>query len=66
MVDHGFVTLKLHRVWASCVTDNEPSWRLMERLRMRREGVLVQNTRLRDRWVDSYLYAILEDEWTRP
>jgi len=63
LVAHGFETMALHRVWAFCLAANEPSWRLMERLGMRREGVLKQNVRLRGHWVDTYVYAVLEDEW---
>ena len=61
LVTYGFDTLKLHRVWSFCLAENEPSWRLMERLGMQREGVLRQNTRLRGRWVDTFVYGLLED-----
>lgn len=63
LVEYGFGTLKLHRVWAYCMAENEASWRLMERLGMQREGVLRQNTLLGGRWVDTYVYGLLEDEW---
>jgi RimJ/RimL family protein N-acetyltransferase len=35
---------------------------LMERLGMRREGVLRANVRLQGRWADTYVYGLLEDE----
>jgi ribosomal-protein-alanine N-acetyltransferase len=63
MIAYGFETLNLHRVWATCRGENAPSWRLMERLGMRREGVFEKEARLDGRWVDTYLYALLEDEW---
>ena len=59
----GFQTLGLHRVWAFCLAANEPSWRLMERLGMRREGVLRQNARLNGRWADTYVYGMLQESW---
>ena len=63
LVAYGFESLKLHRVWAFCLAANEPSWRLMERLGMRREGVLRQNALLHGRWVDTCVYGLLEDDW---
>jgi ribosomal-protein-alanine N-acetyltransferase len=67
LVSFGFETLGLHRVWAFCLAANEPSWRLMERLGMHREGQLRQNAQLRGRWVETFVYGLLEDEWkSRP
>src|SRR5690606_12701814 len=63
-----FEDLGLRRVTAACFTDNEPSWRLMERLGMRREMHTVKDSLHRSgEWLDGYLYALLADEWrTRP
>jgi RimJ/RimL family protein N-acetyltransferase len=56
--------LGLRRVVALCFADNEPSWRLMEKLRMRREAHNVQESLHRDKgWLDGYTYALLADEW---
>ena len=63
VLDFGFGFLRLHRIWATADVENTASWRLMARLGMRREGHLRQDTRLRGAWRDSYLYAILADEW---
>lgn len=55
--------LGLRRVTAVCFTDNEPSWRLMERLGMRREAHHVRGSLHRDHgWLDEYVYALLADE----
>ena len=57
------------RVVALCNPLNEPSWRLLERLGMRREGHLRQNLCFkkgedgRPLWQDTYEYAILAPEW---
>lgn len=62
-----FDDLGLRRVVAICFADNEPSWRLMERLGMRREAHHIADSLHRDRgWLDEYVYALLADEWTRP
>lgn len=60
---YGFQELDLHRIYATCRPANVASWRVMEKLGMRREGCLVQHRWMKGRWVDSLLYAILEDEW---
>ena len=52
-----------HRIYATCRPPNVASWRVMEKLGMRREGHLVQHRLIKGRWQDSYLYAILDDEW---
>ena len=59
-----FEELGLRRVLASCFADNTPSWRLMERLGMRREQVTVRESLHRELgWVDGLGYALLADEW---
>lgn len=58
-----FEDLGLRRVVANAFLANEPSWRLMERVGMRREGVGVRDSLHRDLgWVDGVTYALLADE----
>jgi [ribosomal protein S5]-alanine N-acetyltransferase len=63
LVDFGFRELRLHRIWADCDPANIGSWRVLEKLGMRREGHLVENAWIKGAWVDSLIYAILEREW---
>lgn len=63
IVRFGFETLKLHRIWSWCVADNVGSWRVMEKVGMHREGHLRENEFYKDRWWDTFMYAILENEW---
>jgi RimJ/RimL family protein N-acetyltransferase len=59
-----FTDLGLRRVTANCFAANEPSWRLMERLGMRREISAVKDSLHRDLgWLDGYGYALLAEEW---
>ena len=59
-----FEELGLRRVHANCFSDNVASWRLMERLGMRREVHAVQESLHRTRgWLDGYGYALLAEEW---
>ena len=59
----AFDTLDLHRMIATCDTRNTGSWRVMEKLGMRREATFHHDVKARDGWRDSYLYALLADEW---
>jgi RimJ/RimL family protein N-acetyltransferase len=58
-----FDGLGLRRVIANCFADNESSWRLMERVGMRREVHTVKDSLHRSgRWLDGLGYAMLADE----
>jgi RimJ/RimL family protein N-acetyltransferase len=59
-----FEEIGVRRVIAQCFADNEPSWRLMERLGMRREQHSKQDSLHRNgEWLDGMTYALLADEW---
>jgi len=59
-----FVELGLRRVTAGCFAANEASWRLMERVGMRRETFAVRDALHRSgEWLDSMGYALLAEEW---
>lgn len=59
-----FEDLGLRRVTAGCFAANEPSWRLMERVGMRRESVTVRESLHRSgQWLDGLGYALLAEEW---
>jgi RimJ/RimL family protein N-acetyltransferase len=60
----AFEDLALRRVTANCFADNERSWRLMERLGMRREVHTRKESLHRSgEWLDGLGYALLADEW---
>jgi ribosomal-protein-alanine N-acetyltransferase len=63
LCEFGFGPLGLHRVCATSDVLNVASWRVMEKLGMKREGHLREHLWLRDRWRDSYLYSVLDREW---
>ena len=63
LVDLAFDDLGLRRVTAGCFAANEASWRLMERVGMRRETVTVRESLHRSgEWLDGMGYALLADE----
>ena len=59
-----FVELGLRRVSAGCFAANEASWRMMERLGMRREehsrGTALHRS---GEWMDGMSYGLLVEEW---
>lgn len=63
----GFDTLKLRRIIADCNTQNIGSYRIMEKIGMRREAhyhkCCMGNSVLNHEWCDKYLYAVLREEW---
>jgi RimJ/RimL family protein N-acetyltransferase len=66
LLRYCFDELTVHRVTANCFLANDTSWRLMERVGMRRETHAVSESLHRSgRWLDTVGYALLADEWRR-
>lgn len=63
LIDYAFSRLGLHRIYARTGADNVRSWRLMERLGMRREAHFVRSHVVNGAWRDEYIYAVLAEEW---
>ena len=63
LLDVAFKTLNLHRVIATCDVRNAGSFGVMGKLGMRREGELHQDRQIKGAWRDTYLYAVLAEEW---
>ena len=63
LLKFGFSQLRLHRITAGCIDTNTPSAHVMEKIGMRREGVLREDRWFNGQWHDTLLYAILEQEW---
>jgi RimJ/RimL family protein N-acetyltransferase len=65
LLDYAFEDLGLHRVVAIADCRNKPSWRLLQRVGLRREGHFLQSVWFKGEWSDEYLYAVLRDEWLK-
>ncbi len=64
LLRYAFVDLQAHRVIATCQPENPASYRIMEKIGMRREGYFRQCILRPDGvWWDEYFYAILAEEW---
>lgn len=60
----AFGRLGLRRVQAGCFADNVASWRVMEKLGMRREQHGVKDSFHAELgWIDGFTYAVLAEEW---
>ena len=64
MLALGFEQLGFHRIFGRCDARNVASYRLMERLGMRREAHFVHNELFKGEWGDKLVYAMLASEWT--
>ena len=71
LIEYAFKELDVRRIIAMCNPENERSWKLLERLNMRREGMLLKNIYFKSDingdpiWLDTYEYAILKSEWDK-
>lgn len=69
VLQFGFEELDAHRIIGICDPENTASWKLLERLFMRREGYYKKKAFFRRTadgepiWHDAYEYAILAEEW---
>jgi RimJ/RimL family protein N-acetyltransferase len=67
MLKYGFEELHLHRIIAHCDAENYGSYRTMEKIGMRREGLFLDtrpaNKLSSKKYGDELYYAILKEEW---
>lgn len=68
LFEYGFANWHIHRVVAHCNPENIASWKVMEKLGMKREGHFRKNIFFRMNpdgspcWVDTYEYALLKED----
>ena len=63
LTEYGFRELGLHRVYATCDPDNDASIRVLEKVGMKLEGRLKENTKSHGEYRDSLILGILKREW---
>lgn len=69
LMKYAFLNINARRIIAQCDPKNIPSWKLLERVGMRREGKLLQNIffftdeKGNPIWKDTYEYGILRSEY---
>ncbi len=62
VVGHCFRRLRLHRLEAACIPENNRSVRVLEKAGFEREGLLHSYLKINGIWQDHYLYALVADE----
>ena len=66
VIEHAFESMGLVRIQAYADSRNKGSWRVMEKVGMKREGVLHSNGAIRGESIDDVLYAIVRGDWPSP
>ncbi len=65
VVDWGFRERRLERIWTTVDTENLGSARVLEKLGMRKEGVLRKSTLTHGELRDMVVYRLLREEWSK-
>lgn len=63
LIDHCFDDLNINRITIRCHPDNKASIGIPEKLNFKKEGILVQDTYLNEKFENSFLFAMLKAEW---
>lgn len=63
LLQMGFEGAGMHRIYARCDARNASSWKVMERLGMRREAHFREHALFKGGWDEEFVYALLEQEW---
>jgi RimJ/RimL family protein N-acetyltransferase len=63
LLEFGFATVGLHRIVGRLEARNLASARVLEKLGMRREALLIENEFVKGEWQSELDYAILAREW---
>lgn len=63
LIPHVFDRMRLHRIEAACIPDNQRSQRLLEKAGFRREGYLSGYLKINGAWRDHLLYALIAEDW---
>ncbi len=63
LLDYLFENLKLHRVFIQAATENAASNRVIKKVGFKWEGVLRENERIRDRYLDHNIYGMTQGDF---
>ncbi|GAB6615424.1 MULTISPECIES: GNAT family N-acetyltransferase [Bacillus] len=64
MIHFGFIELGLNKIWASAISRNRSSIKVLEKSGLCKEGTLRQNRLLLNTYEDVDVYGILKTEYT--
>ena len=63
LLNYLFEKLKLHRIFIQAATENEPSNKVIRKLGFKLEGVLRENERVNDRYLDHNIYGMTDQDF---
>jgi RimJ/RimL family protein N-acetyltransferase len=63
LMEFGFQTLDLQRIWGSCGPESPASIRLMEKIGLRYEARLREHRIAKGVWRDSLVYGLTKPDW---
>jgi RimJ/RimL family protein N-acetyltransferase len=63
VLEYGFQKLDLNKIIATHITRNPASGKVMEKIGMKREGILREHVYKWDKYEDIVIYGILRKEW---
>ncbi len=63
IIDYGFRILKLNRIEAIVGTNNVPSWKIMEKNKFKKEGLMRRYFYINDQYEDAEFFSLLSDEY---
>lgn len=63
VLDFAFNEIGLHRMNASCLPENTPSLRLLERTGFREEGLAPRYLKIAGEWRDHKLFGLCAEDW---
>jgi RimJ/RimL family protein N-acetyltransferase len=63
VINWAFQTYGFNRIYATCDPRNVRSWRVLERLGMKREGLLRNHLKWNGEFRDQLYYGLLRSEW---
>ncbi|MGR6466509.1 GNAT family N-acetyltransferase [Rhizobium sp. PAMB 3182] len=62
VIQYIFSELRLHRIEAACIPENQRSIRLLEKSGFKREGLLRAYLKINGRWQDHVMFSLLESD----
>ncbi|GAF15036.1 spermidine N1-acetyltransferase [Bacillus sp. JCM 19046] len=62
-IDNGFSNMNLNRINAFVALENHSSFKLLEQLGFKKEGIMREKHLYRGVYYDHYSYSLLKREW---
>ncbi|MEW6991342.1 GNAT family N-acetyltransferase [Colwelliaceae bacterium 6441] len=62
LLDYLFKQINVTKIVAHCAADNIPSWKIMEKLGMKREGYFEKHSKINNQWFDELAYGMINPD----